>query len=101
MRMTTKDDDQSMNLLLDALCSLNTRDEMRLLLCDLLTTREAQDLAQRLAVAKLLDEGLSYIEVSRQTGASSTTVSRVSKCLNGDEGGYRLAFDRLRDKSVD
>jgi TrpR-related protein YerC/YecD len=50
---------------------------------------------QRIEVASLLREGRSYLEVTGATGASSTTVSRVSKCLNGEPGGYRLVLDRL------
>ncbi|MBO7675691.1 MAG: hypothetical protein J6S63_11900 [Atopobiaceae bacterium] len=93
--MTPADGSDLTDQLLDALCAVGEREEMRLLLRDLLTAKELQDLAQRLAVAKLLNEGLSYVMVSRLTGASSTTVSRVSKCLNGTNGGYRLVFDKL------
>lgn len=81
--------------LLDALCGLSTREEARAFLLDLCTNREISDLAQRLEVAQLLAEGRSYLEVSGLTGASSTTVSRVSKCLNGSVGGYRLVLERL------
>ena len=38
------------------------------------------------------------IQTQEQTGASSTTVSRVSKCLNGAAGGYRVVLDRLAGK---
>lgn len=82
--------------LLEALCSLDSEEEARALLADLCTAREISDLAQRLEVASLLSEGMSYAQVSRLTGASSTTVSRVSKCLNGQNGGYRLVLDRLK-----
>ena len=43
----------------------------------------------------MLAAGASYVDVSRATGASSTTVSRVSKCLNGPGGGYRMVLARL------
>ena len=62
---------------------------------DLCTPREIDDLSQRLEVAAMLSEGHSYADVSRATGASSTTVSRVSKCLNGERGGYRTVLSRL------
>jgi TrpR-related protein YerC/YecD len=78
-----------------ALCTLQTPDEARSLLADLCTKRETSELAQRLEVAIMLSEGKSYLEVSRATGASSTTVSRVSKCLNGEAGGYRVVLGRL------
>ena len=87
--------DRSVERLCEALCALESPAEAQAFLADLCTTREIAELAQRLEVAVLLRAGKSYLEVSRQTGASSTTVSRVSKCLNGDAGGYRTVLDRL------
>ena len=81
--------------LLEALCSLASVDEARAFLSDLCTPREIEDLSQRLEVATMLAAGSSYLEVSRATGASSTTVSRVSKCLNRGTGGYRMVLSRL------
>lgn len=78
-----------------ALCTLSTSEEAHALLSDLCTTREINELAQRLEVAAMLRGGRSYVEVSQATGASSTTVSRVSKCLNGEAGGYRMVLERL------
>lgn len=89
------DKDEALGRLLEALCSLETPEEAHALLCDLCTIREIADLSQRLEVARMLSEGHSYVDVSRETGASSTTVSRVSKCLNGPAGGYRLVLSRL------
>ena len=81
--------------LLEAFCSLGSAEEAEALLSDLCTPREIEDLSQRLEVATMLAAGASYVDVSRATGASSTTVSRVSKCLNGPTGGYRLVLGRL------
>lgn len=81
--------------LLAAFCALESPDEAAALLHDLCTPREISDLAQRLEVAVLLAGGASYADVIRSTGASSTTVSRVSKCLNGPAGGYRMVLERL------
>lgn len=80
-----------------AMCSLETPDEARALLSDLCTPREIADLSQRLEVASMLASGASYADVSRATGASSTTVSRVSKCLNGPAGGYRTVLSRMEE----
>ena len=80
----------------EALCSLRTAEEAAALLHDLCTPREIEDLTQRLEVAELLADGRSYVDVIHATGASSTTVSRVSKCLNGPVGGYRTVLARLR-----
>ncbi len=87
--------DNEAQRLFSALRSLKTDEEARAFLGDLCTPREIADLSQRLAVASMLSEGHSYMDVSRATGASSTTVSRVSKCLNGERGGYRLVLGRI------
>lgn len=89
------DEARSARRLEEALCTLETPEEAHAFLADLCSKREIVDLAQRLEVASMLSEGASYVDVSRATGASSTTVSRVSKCLNGDMGGYRTVLGRL------
>lgn len=81
--------------LTQALVQLGTVDDVRAFLQDLLTPRELEDISQRLEVARMLDQGQPYLSVQKQTGASSTTVSRVSKCLNGQVGGYRWMLDRM------
>ena len=86
--------------LLRAVSSLSDPREAAALLLDLCTTREIEDLSQRLEVATLLAQGHSYADVSHATGASSTTVSRVSKCLNGPVGGYRRALARLAGEGI-
>lgn len=85
--------------LLDAFSSLQTSDEAAAFLTDLCSPRELADLVQRFEVARRLDAGESYVRVSSETGASSTTVSRVSKCLRGEPGGYRLVLGRVSDAS--
>lgn len=81
--------------LFSAFGTIRDADEARAFLLDVCSPKEIADLAQRLQVATLLAGGESYVSVSRQTGASSTTVSRVSKCLNGPAGGYRLVLGRI------
>jgi TrpR-related protein YerC/YecD len=62
---------------------------------DLCTIGELHDMAQRWAVARMLDEGLHYADISRRTGASTATITRIASWLNHGEGGYRSALDRL------
>lgn len=92
--------DESFERLCHALATLETPEEAAALLSDICSAKELDALAQRLEVAVLLDSGTSYLEVSRKTGASSTTVSRVSKCLNGDAGGYRMVLGRLAEDGL-
>jgi TrpR-related protein YerC/YecD len=62
---------------------------------DLCTLTELHDMAQRWAVVRLLDEGLHYAEISRRTGASTATITRIASWLNHGEGGYRAMLDKL------
>ena len=84
--------------LLDVLVALDDKDAVFALMEDLFTIREIRESSQRLAVARLLDEGKSYTKIEEATGASATTIARVSKCLSYGAGGYRAALDLLADK---
>lgn len=81
--------------LLEAFASLEDRDDVYAFLLDVCTIREIQEMAQRLAVARMLAAGVHYPEIQRATGASPTTISRVSRCVNYGAGGYRTVIDRL------
>ena len=63
---------------------------------DLCTTSELDAMGQRLQVARLVDEGVVYQEISRRTGASTATVTRVAHWLHYGEGGYRAVLKRGR-----
>jgi TrpR-related protein YerC/YecD len=89
-----------MNELFQAIVSLQTRAETEHFLRDLCTLSELEAMAQRWAVARQLDRGLPYVEISARTGASTTTVTRVAHWLRHGEGGYRLALDRLRNATA-
>ena len=62
---------------------------------DLFTAKEIEELSSRLEVARLLKIGANYIDIAAKTGASTATISRVSKCLSGSSGGYRMVLSRL------
>jgi TrpR-related protein YerC/YecD len=74
--------------LLEAFLALETPDEVYAFLLDVATVREMHDLAQRLAVARMLASGDHYDRIQEVTGASSTTISRVSRALNYGADGY-------------
>ena len=60
--------------------------------------REIRETSQRLAVARLLSSGKPYSAIEEATGASATTIARVSKCLSYGSGGYAAALEALGDK---
>jgi TrpR-related protein YerC/YecD len=78
------------------IASLRTRDEAERFLRDLCTISELDAMAHRWQVARLLSEGLPYLEVARRARASTTTVTRVAQWLHRGEGGYELALRRRR-----
>ena len=80
--------------LFDAILSLEDRNEAERFFRDLCTLRELRDLAQRWEIARLLDEGLHYTEISGRTGASTATITRIAQWLHHGTGGYRLALAR-------
>jgi|SRR5689334_23118619 TrpR-related protein YerC/YecD len=85
---------REMRELFDAILALASRAEMERFFRDLCTLSELEAMAHRWQVARLVDRGLPYLEISERTGASTTTVTRVAHWLKHGEGGYRLALDR-------
>ena len=84
--------------LIRAIIDIENEAQCRACLEDLCTIKELQDISQRLAVAEMLDAGKNYQEISKATGASTATISRVKKCLIYGSGGYRTALDRAKGK---
>ena len=79
-----------------AIISLSSESECGNFFEDLCTIKELQDMAQRFAVARMLDAGVNYKNISEATGVSTATISRVNKCLEYGSGGYRLALERAK-----
>ena len=86
--------------LLRVFAALDDEDTVYTLLEDLFTIREIKETSQRLAVARLLDAGKADAALEEATGASATTIARVSKCLSYGSGGYNAALNALDDAQV-
>ena len=94
--MISDKDRKNMKQFYNAILTLKTEDEVAKFFDDVATIKEVLDLASRLEVARMLTEKKVFSEISRETGASSATISRVNKCLNYGDGGYKTALDRLK-----
>ncbi len=81
--------------LCEALLSLKSKEECYAFLEDICTIKEILEMSQRLSVAKLLSKGMSYAQISQQTGVSTATISRISKCIEYGNGGYKTVIERL------
>lgn len=86
------------NTLMEAILTLKNQDECYSFFSDICTIHEIKAMAQRLEVAILLEKGHTYIEIGNQTGASTATISRVNRCLNYGQDGYRTVLERMKEK---
>jgi len=89
---------KEMRELFDAILSLESRRDVERFFRDLCTISELEAMAHRWEVAKLLDEGLTYLDVAQRAHASTATVTRVAQWLRRGEGGYRLALERRKQR---
>ena len=74
--------------LYETILKIKTVEDCKLFFEDVCTYKEVEQMAQRIAAAKLLLEGKTYEEVIKETDISSATLSRVSKCVKYGNG-YR------------
>ena len=92
--------DPSLDRLFQTILQLQTVDECYAYFEDLCTIKELSDMSQRLDVAVLLSEGLSYQKIMEQVDVSTATIGRVSKCLNHGAGGYQSAIKKLKENEA-
>lgn len=81
--------------LFEAVLTLENVEECFNFFEDVCTVNEVLSIAQRFAVAKMLKENHTYLEVANETGASTATISRVNRSLNYGNDGYDMVFERL------
>ena len=93
--VTVRQELQHERALCAAILTLRGVDECRSFFRDLCTPAELQAMADRWAVVELLDRGMPYREIHRQTGVSVTTIGRVARYLTSGNGGYRAVSLRL------
>lgn len=84
-------------LLMNAVLVLNTTEDAYRFFEDICTIAEVKSIAQRLEVAVLLRDGVTYQEIAKKTGASSATISRVNRALTYGADGYNHVLDILEE----
>ena len=80
--------------LYSAILSLSSEEDCRMFFEDICTIKELETMSQRLEVARMLINGSTFNEIVAATGASTTTISRVKRCLNYGDGGYRRVIEK-------
>lgn len=84
--------------LVNAILSLKNEEECINFLNDICTIQELEKMSQRLEAAILLNEGCTYEQVIEKTKISSTTLSRVSRCIRYGDGGYKSIIEKIKQK---
>ena len=90
--MQSKIQSPETDALFQAVLSLKTTEDCYRFFEDICTIKEIRDISQRLEVARLLKSGDTVASIAQRTGASTTTVSRVNRCLHYGAGGYDLVL---------
>jgi len=91
---------EDIDALFASILTLQTMEECYKFFEDICTVHEVAAMAQRLQVARLLRQGITYHEIVEKTGASTATISRVNRCLQYGAGGYNTALDRLEEQNT-
>jgi TrpR-related protein YerC/YecD len=87
--------DPLIDQLFESILTLKSLEECYIFFDDLCTVNELKSLAQRLEVARMLRQGQTYNQIEQETGASTATISRVKRCLNYGNDGYKLVLERI------
>lgn len=96
MGFNQKLQDDFTDQLFKAILTLKSIDECYRFFEDVCTVSEIKALAQRLEVARMLEEGYTYGKIAEDTGASTATISRVKKSLHYGADGYKHVLQNLK-----
>lgn len=88
-------DNKKTDDLANAFVSFKSKVQIKKFLRDLMTEQEIIEFGNRWEAAQMLYNSVSYSEIEKKTGLSSTTIARISKWLNSGMGGYKFVLNKL------
>lgn len=86
----------SVKELFKAILKLKDMSECQKFFRDLCTLAELRAMSERFKTAKMVKENRPYREISKKTGASTATITRVAHWFHHGLGGYKLVLSRKR-----
>lgn len=92
---TAKANNKELKEVYEAVLKLETVDECKKFFRDLCTISELNSMAERFLVAKMVNEKIPYRQISKKTGSSTATITRVAHWLHYGKGGYKLILERI------
>lgn len=81
-------------MLFGVLSEINTEEEARMVLKNMLTEGEVTALLKRLGIALYLDKGRSYEDIKNNIMVSSATIASVAESLG--ESGWQEVIKRIK-----
>lgn len=90
-----KANNKGLQELYEAILKLENVDECKKFFRDLCTLSELKSMTERLAVVKMIEQKVPYREISKKTGSSTATITRIAHWLHHGTGGYSLILHRL------
>ena len=88
---------EAVDELFKAILTLETVDECYTFFEDACTINELLSLSQRFEVARMLRDKKTYLDISKKTGASTATISRVNRSLTYGNDGYDMVLKRMKE----
>lgn len=84
-----------------AFVEIKTAEEAAQFIKDLLSKQEAEMLAKRIAIARLLIRGKTYQEIRSNLKVSNGTIARINHWLETSGEGYRLVVNRVKPEEIE
>lgn len=85
-----------LDLLSKSFLRARNKDEVKNYIKDLFSKTELNTMVLRYKIASLLHKGISYVQIERETGASSATIARISESLKYGNEGLSTILDRMK-----
>jgi TrpR-related protein YerC/YecD len=82
--------------LIKAFLSLKNEEELKAFFRDIMSERDLRELQMRWDVAKKLDAGVPFTQISEESGQSPTTITKINRWLKEGTGGYKMMIDRMK-----
>ena len=96
--MDKKDEDEAFKELVLALSRTDDKDLIEDFLKSLLTDNEVYEVSSRWALVKLIDNGVTQRQISRDLGLSLCKITRGSKELKKDDSSFRKMLNLVNRK---
>lgn len=87
---------KQMKDLFKSISALKTEDECKKFFRDLCTFTELTAMSERWQVAQQIQKGIPYRAISKKTGSSTATITRVAHWLHHGMGGYQFMLQRIK-----